>query len=312
MAGVVIRDADSVRSLGRSWAAMAHAVTAERSRLGRAAVAADVSNLAGTAGDRARAYVADLQAATTKMAAAYSAVASRTPRVAKSVEVANTAELARGRAGERVAAASAALTSAQTAASAASGAVTTQQAAASVASLVGIHVGPTPAQVAALRHAERLLTQARLELLDAQRSLRGAEQHFDEAERARDREASAFASLCRDQAAKARRTLSGAPVPTGLAPTIGATVDALEALSSVAAGLGLAVARFARGRPNAARNALESATSGAQRLERYGKLASVAGPAADAVLRAFADPLRTGADQLTQHPGIRRSTGQAR
>jgi hypothetical protein len=298
----VTGDADGVRKLGRTWAAMGHAADVEAARLGRAAAAIPAASFAGPAGDRMRAYLSTLQAGTTAMAAAYDRVASAAPRVAEAIEHARNAERSRDEAREHVARATKAVEIAQTAFEAAQTALSTHHT--TPLGLVGAPIGPSAAELAALAQAEHRLSRAQRELDDAQRALRAAEHRFQDADDDRERASRAYAALCRDQAAVARQALPPPPKAENVPARVSSIVAALYGLSAVPmTQLGI-VAKYGQSRSGPRTPAgdafYDRVSKWARRMERIGRVGGIAVPVAAASIKAFTNPDLTGAQRQDQ------------
>lgn len=284
---VLAVDADRIRRLGRSWSSLAQRADGQRGLLTRVRMPSEIST---TEGDRLRSYVGALGTASVTMSAAYTRAAANAPRVAAAIEAATAAEHAVDRAEARALDAEGAVSSAETAVVAANVIVATHRAAGAISILIGMTIGPSPAQFAALAQAEHLLIQAAHKRDAARWVLRNAERALTQAEQGRHRLARAFAAACRTEAEVARRALPRRPRWPLDSVEIGAVADRLAALASVAAGQACAIERFAQGDAGAAKGALQIVGRSATRLEWFGHAAEFAGPVIEAAEEAFAAP----------------------
>lgn len=152
--------------------------------------------------------------------------------------------------------------------------VATLRAAGAISILIGMNIGPSPAQFATLAHAENRLVQA-MHHRDAALWVQGNAKHvLEQSDQERHRATRAFAAVCQAEAEAARRALPTASKSREGLASIGVLADGLGALASVAGGQALAIDRFAQGDAGAAHGALEIVDRWAKRLARFGRAGS--------------------------------------
>ncbi|MEP7021538.1 MAG: hypothetical protein ABI808_12860 [Pseudonocardiales bacterium] len=268
---VLAAEANRIRRLGSSWAAMAKAADVQGIELAQAG--AD----------------SELTAAAASMATAYSRAAAQAVRAAAAADAASAAEQAAEKATKALAKADTAVDVAEAAVVSANVTVATLRAAGAISILIGMNIGPSPAQFATLAHAEKRLIQAMNHRGAALWVLGNAEHVLKQSDQVRHRATRAFAAACLAEAEAARRALPTASKSREGPASIDVLADGLGALASVAAGQALAIDRFAQGDAGAAHGALEIVDRWAKRLARFGGAGDFAAPAINAAFEAFAD-----------------------